>query len=112
MVKYRDYELMLRPGDKIFKYTDGVPEVNNTDGELYTLNQLESAPNRFANEASENIPAGMFSALLKLQNSLMILRCFVWNIKGQTDHGRTFSDFIVIFLSFCRRLLCFRLNQF
>ena len=53
--KYRDYELMLHPGDRIFVYTDGVPEANNSDGELYGMERLEAALNRSAKESPEQI---------------------------------------------------------
>ena len=48
-VRYRDYSLQLRPGDKIFLYTDGIAEATNAQGELYgtdrMLNALNQAPN-------------------------------------------------------------------
>ena len=53
--KYRDYEMMLKPGDKIFVYTDGVPEANNAAGEIYGISRLESALNRTAGESPEMI---------------------------------------------------------
>ena len=28
-ITYKDYELQLKPGDKLFVYTDGVPEATN-----------------------------------------------------------------------------------
>ena len=58
-VKYRDYELMLHLGGKIFVYTDGVPEANNADGEFYGMDRLEAALNRLAQETPENILAGI-----------------------------------------------------
>ena len=49
-VKYKDYELQLEPGSKLFVYTDGVPEATNAENQLFgtqrmidTLNQDRSA---------------------------------------------------------------------
>lgn len=39
-IRYTDYELQLRPGDKIFVYTDGVPEAANKDKELFGTQRL------------------------------------------------------------------------
>ena len=43
--KYKEYELDLKPGDKIFLYTDGVPEASDTDGQMYGIDRLVSALN-------------------------------------------------------------------
>lgn len=53
--KYRDYELLLTPGSKIFVYTDGVPDANNADGEKFGLNRMETALNNAAAESPERI---------------------------------------------------------
>ena len=58
-IRYRDYEVALHPGAKIFVYTDGVPEANNNEGELYGMNRLEAALNLLAKETPENILAGI-----------------------------------------------------
>ena len=58
-VRYRDYELKLHPGGKIFVYTDGVPEANDPEGEFYGMKRLEEALNRLAKETPENILAGI-----------------------------------------------------
>ncbi len=54
-VKYRDYEMALNPGGKIFVYTDGVPEANNDSGEIFGMSRLEMALNRTAGESPEVI---------------------------------------------------------
>lgn len=43
---YRDYELKLEPGDAIFVYTDGVPEANDPDTQLFGMDRLEKTLNR------------------------------------------------------------------
>lgn len=47
--------MKLDPGDKIFVYTDGVPEANNPAGDLYGIERLEAALNRTAAESPEMI---------------------------------------------------------
>jgi anti-sigma regulatory factor (Ser/Thr protein kinase) len=47
-VRYRVGELKLSRGDRLFLYTDGVPEANNTDNKLYGEKRLL----RFVNENS------------------------------------------------------------
>ena len=44
--KYKDYEIVLSPGDIIFVYTDGVPEASNNDREFYGMERLMSALNK------------------------------------------------------------------
>ena len=53
--KYTDYEVMLSPGDRIFVYTDGVPDANNAAGETYGMSRLEAALNRTAGESPEAV---------------------------------------------------------
>ena len=44
--KYREYELMLKPGAKIFVYTDGVPEATNFANELFGTDRMIEALNK------------------------------------------------------------------
>ena len=56
-VRYRAGELTLNPGDRIFLYTDGVPEATNTETELYGEDRLLDFMNRNASlEATELLP--------------------------------------------------------
>lgn len=47
--KYTDYEITLKPGSKLFLYSDGVPEATNAAGEFFgserMINALNSEPN-------------------------------------------------------------------
>lgn len=54
-VKYRDYELKMAPGSKVFVYTDGVPDATNKAGERYGTDRLEAALNRTAGAGPEEI---------------------------------------------------------
>ena len=57
-IRYRAGELTLNPGDRLFLYTDGVPEATNTDEKLYGEDRLLSFMNGNADlEATELLPA-------------------------------------------------------
>ena len=44
-MKYKEYELQLNPGDKLFVYTDGVPEATNAENELFGTDRMIEALN-------------------------------------------------------------------
>lgn len=44
-IKYVDYELTLKPGSKLFLYTDGVPEATSADTEMFGMKRLIDALN-------------------------------------------------------------------
>ena len=56
-VRYKEYEIQLEAGDKLFLYTDGVPEAMNGDGELFGTDRMLGALNRD--------PAGKPQVILK-----------------------------------------------
>ena len=45
-VRYRQYELMLEPGSKLFLYTDGVPEANDAERSLFGMERTVAALNQ------------------------------------------------------------------
>ena len=45
IARYKDYELQLEKGDKIFVYTDGVPEATNANGKLFGFDRTVEALN-------------------------------------------------------------------
>ena len=44
-IKYKEYELIMKPGAKLFLYTDGVPEATNANNELFGTERMLSALN-------------------------------------------------------------------
>ena len=40
---YKEYEIQLNPGDKLFLYTDGVPEATNADNKLFGTERMLNA---------------------------------------------------------------------
>ena len=61
--RYKNYEIMFEKGDKIFVYTDGVPEATNANTELFgtdrMINALNSAPNAAPKEILKNVRASV-----------------------------------------------------
>ena len=56
-VRYRAGEIVLNPGDRLFLYTDGVPEATNTENKLYGEERLLAFMNQNASvEATELLP--------------------------------------------------------
>ena len=45
-VKYRDNEIQLNPGDKLFLYTDGVPEATDKDNKMFSIGGMLDALNQ------------------------------------------------------------------
>ena len=57
-VRYRASELTISPGDRLFLYTDGVPEATNAENKLYGEDRLLAFMNQNARtEATEFLPA-------------------------------------------------------
>ena len=44
-MRYKEYEVQLEPGSKLFVYTDGVPEATNADEELFGTKRMIEALN-------------------------------------------------------------------
>jgi sigma-B regulation protein RsbU (phosphoserine phosphatase) len=62
-VKYKEYELPLRPGAKLFVYTDGVPEACNAEQEFFGLERIVTALNQVADETPQKILESVHSAV-------------------------------------------------
>ena len=44
-VRYRQYQLRMQPGSKLFLYTDGVPEATNAENQLFGTERMLSELN-------------------------------------------------------------------
>ncbi|MBQ9557500.1 MAG: SpoIIE family protein phosphatase [Clostridia bacterium] len=57
--KYKEYEIQLEPGSKLFLYTDGVPEATDGDKKLFgtdrMLDALNAAPDASPKETLESV---------------------------------------------------------
>ncbi|MBQ6395637.1 MAG: SpoIIE family protein phosphatase [Atopobiaceae bacterium] len=47
--RYTEYDIQLKPGDRLFLYTDGVPESMNSEGELFGTERILEALNSYEN---------------------------------------------------------------
>ena len=54
-VKYKEYELMLEPGEKLFLYTDGVTEAADSSSEMFGIERMIEALNAVSDESPEQI---------------------------------------------------------
>ena len=57
--RYRQSEMVLNPGDRIFLYTDGVTEAANGEQQLYGEDRLESLLNRCQADTAEEMLADL-----------------------------------------------------
>ncbi len=53
--RYREYELQLQPGSKLFVYTDGVSEAKNVQKELFGTERILAALNRVPEASPQTI---------------------------------------------------------
>ena len=58
-IKYKEYEMHLEPGAKLFVYTDGLSEAQNSDEELFGRNRIVQA----LNSAMDEPPEGLLRAV-------------------------------------------------
>ena len=54
-IKYKEYELTLKPGSKLFLYTDGVPEATDKDNNLFGIERTLAALNKDKNASPQQI---------------------------------------------------------
>ena len=52
-MKYKEYEIQMRPGSALFLYTDGVPEATSKDNELFGTDRMLEALNKDPDAAPE-----------------------------------------------------------
>ena len=62
-IKYREYEMQLKPGDKLFLYTDGVVEATRNNNELFGTARMLKALNRMASGRPYEILRSVRSAV-------------------------------------------------
>ena len=60
---YKSYDLQIKPGDKLFVYTDGVPEATDAGGELFGTDRMIEALNLCAEGSPEEILREVRSAV-------------------------------------------------
>ena len=58
-IRYKQYELQISPGDKLFLYTDGLPEATDADGELFGTDRMTAALNETKDASPEQVLRGV-----------------------------------------------------
>ena len=81
--KYSDYTFKLDPGDRLFVYTDGIPEATDTSEKMFGTDRMLSTLNKYNNKSSEI----MLTALLDSINQF-------------TNEAPQFDDITMLSLSF------------
>ena len=54
-IRYKEYELSMKPGSKLFLYTDGVPEATNAEGVLFGADRMLAALNKDTDASPKTI---------------------------------------------------------
>ena len=88
--KYKDYELTLEPGSKLFLYTDGVPEATDAKDEQFGTERMIEALNSDPDADPEHILANMRKAVNKFVNGAeqfddLTMMCFEY--KGMRNES-------------------------
>ncbi|MDO5122361.1 MAG: PP2C family protein-serine/threonine phosphatase, partial [Erysipelotrichaceae bacterium] len=60
---YKEYEICLEPGDKLFVYTDGVPESTNAENEMFGTDRMIDVLNEDPQADPEKILKRMSTAI-------------------------------------------------
>ncbi len=58
-VRYKDYELDLQPGSKLFVYTDGIPEAKDNDDNMFGIDRAVLALNNSADGEPDELIAAV-----------------------------------------------------
>ena len=64
-IKYSEYEITLEPGDKLFLYTDGVPEATDNEKKMFGTDRMISALNENNDASPEEITDNVRNAVNK-----------------------------------------------
>ena len=58
-VRYSNYVLQLSPGEKLFVYTDGVPEATNAEEQMFTIRRMLDVLNACKEAPPEGVLDGI-----------------------------------------------------
>ena len=62
-MKFREHEFKLDPGDRVYVFTDGVPEATNAENELFGEERTLAALNKDPNASLEQLLQGVKSSI-------------------------------------------------
>ena len=92
-IKYREYEIQLEPGTKIFQYTDGVPEAINLESEMFGLERMVATLNEDCDAHPEQLLENVKKSVIDFvgeaeQFDDLTMLCLEYRGKGCEDAGR------------------------
>ena len=87
---YTDYELVLKPGDAVFVYTDGVTDSKNKEGTFYGDERIELVLNEKPRETAEEIVNAIREDMNRFvdgaeQYDDITMLCLIYHGKNGTD---------------------------
>lgn len=62
-MRYKEYQFQMDPGDKLFLYTDGVPEATNADNKLFGTERMLNALNTVKDASPQGVLKGVRQAV-------------------------------------------------
>lgn len=92
VVKYTEYELTLKPGSKLYLYSDGVPEATNKDGEFFGNDRLLDALNSEPDANPQQILKIVHKAVDDFENGAdpfddMTMMCIEYSGPGKASNN-------------------------
>jgi sigma-B regulation protein RsbU (phosphoserine phosphatase) len=84
---YKEDSFTMRPGDRLFVYTDGLPEATNAEGERFGMSRVLESVNRYRDAEPEDMLAGVRKDVDEFvkdaeQFDDLTMLCFIY---GNTD---------------------------
>ena len=62
-MQYQDFEIRLEKGDKLFLYTDGIPEATDKYNQMYSLDRMLDTLNRYKDRTPQEILDGIHQSI-------------------------------------------------
>ena len=81
---YKEDSFTMRPGDRLFVYTDGLPEATNAEGERFGMSRVLESVNRYRDAEPEDMLAGVRKDVDEFvkdaeQFDDLTMLCFIYN---------------------------------
>lgn len=97
-LRYRQYDLQMQPGDRIFLYTDGITEASNPAKELYGNDRLQAYLNAHTNDSLKDVLSGLTADINafadtepQFDDMTMLMLDYLANRPGENQRERRFS---------------------
>ena len=94
-IEYTEYEILLEPGDKLFVYTDGVPEAANPEKEMFGTERMLAALNERPDAAPQDVlnnVRGAVDAFVQEAEQFDDLTMLCLEYRGQQEKESDASD--------------------